>query len=415
MLHGFLFTLINSFIPHEGNDYTPQLLRRAATVGMFGLVLLSFTMANIQALLWQQSDWLVGAILPAVVVELTNDERAQNAAPALVRSSVLDAAATLKAQDMAAQGYFSHDSPSGLTPWHWFETVNYPFVHAGENLAVYFTDSREVVEAWMKSPTHRANIVDSKYREIGIGTARGTYQGHDTIFVVQLFGTPAVPPKPAIIATPAEVSPLAAPEAALVAIATSSVAMVTEIELSEATTSVPTFALMSDTEAVEEIYPPQVAGERADADVLDTPVVATEVSPRSVPALASNPAPVPVTVAPNQSERRINPQVSNSFDALYSGLVSSSTNLVPVAYAAPAGNGGTTAPMLARLATEPNHTLQTIYLILGFLVVLALLTSVLLEWRHHRPVQTAYGLTLLLVMCALFVVHSMVTSGAVIQ
>jgi hypothetical protein len=53
---------------------------------------------------------------------------------------------------------------------------------------------QEVVEAWMNSPAHRENIVSGKYTEIGVGTAKGTYDGYETVYVVQLFGTPAVQP-----------------------------------------------------------------------------------------------------------------------------------------------------------------------------------------------------------------------------
>ena len=126
MLHRIIHFLISHFVPHEGNDFAPRLLRRGAMVMMLGLVLLSFVMTNMQALLWQSSDWLVGAILPAVVVDLTNKERSVNAAPQLVRNAVLDTAAMMKAEDMAKNSYFSHDSPMGVTPWHWFTAAGYP-------------------------------------------------------------------------------------------------------------------------------------------------------------------------------------------------------------------------------------------------------------------------------------------------
>ncbi len=183
------------FIPHQNNDFTPDLLQRTALFLMGGLAVLTFTMSNVYALLWQQSAWLTSAVLPAVVVDKTNIERKELALPPLVRNSVLDAAAQLKADDMAKNSYFAHYSPAGVSPWHWFNEAGYRYVHAGENLAVHFTDSKEVVEAWMDSPTHRANIVNQNYREIGVGTARGTYDGYETVFVVQLFGTPARLPR----------------------------------------------------------------------------------------------------------------------------------------------------------------------------------------------------------------------------
>jgi len=91
---------------------------------------------------------------------------------------------------MASKGYFAHYSPSGLSPWYWFTKAGYSYKKAGENLAVNFKDSDDVVRAWMNSPTHKANIVKEGYTEIGIGIAEGVYQGKKATFVVQLFAAP---------------------------------------------------------------------------------------------------------------------------------------------------------------------------------------------------------------------------------
>jgi hypothetical protein len=158
---------------------------------MIAMVFVSFALANVQSIVWITSDWMVSTILPAVIVSDTNDEREQNGVTPLTRSAILDAAATMKAKHMAANQYFAHYSPDGVSPWHWFDEAGYPFVHAGENLAIYFTDSSDIVDAWMASPAHRANILDENYQEIGIGVAEGEYEGYQTVYVVQLFGTPA--------------------------------------------------------------------------------------------------------------------------------------------------------------------------------------------------------------------------------
>jgi len=155
---------------------------------MAALVLLTFVGTNMQALLWQSSDWLVSTVLPAVVVDLTNDERADLAAAPLQRNTLLDQAAQQKAQHMAANEYFAHFAPDGTTPWSFFKTSGYVYAHAGENLAIHFTDSTEVVEAWMQSPAHRKNIVDTKYTEIGVGTAKGKFDGYDTVYVDSCLG-----------------------------------------------------------------------------------------------------------------------------------------------------------------------------------------------------------------------------------
>ncbi len=141
------------------------------------------------------------AVLPAVLVDLTNDARASNNAGSLARSTVLDQAAQLKADDMARFGYFAHTSPAGITPWYWFNKAGYSFAYAGENLAIDFTESVTLEDAWLKSPTHKANILNDHFTEIGIATVDGMYQGHSTTYVVQMFGQPAKVPVSATIKT----------------------------------------------------------------------------------------------------------------------------------------------------------------------------------------------------------------------
>jgi hypothetical protein len=92
---------------------------------------------------------------------------------------------------MAEKGYFSHTGPDGAQPWKWFREAGYRYEYAGENLAVNFNESEDVVNAWMKSPTHRANILKHDFTEVGIGVATGTYKGKEAVFVVQFFGKPA--------------------------------------------------------------------------------------------------------------------------------------------------------------------------------------------------------------------------------
>jgi uncharacterized protein YkwD len=133
---------------------------------------------------------LSGLVINSIVVEDTNQERQSLGLGELKSNEALRKAAQAKADDMAKNGYFAHQSPDGKTPWYWIDQTGYTYRAAGENLAVNFDYSRDVVNAWMNSPTHKANIVKSKYQDIGIGIAEGFYQGRPTVFVVQLFGTP---------------------------------------------------------------------------------------------------------------------------------------------------------------------------------------------------------------------------------
>ena len=150
----------------------------------------------------------LAAVITATLVDLANGDRRAENLVTLTVNPLLVAAAQAKANDMAEKSYFAHRSPDGRDSWSWFRDAGYTFIYAGENLAVNFTDSEDVEEAWMDSPTHRANILNGKFTEIGIATAQGTYEGKETIFVVQMFGTPshpgAVPSTPVAVVVPEE-------------------------------------------------------------------------------------------------------------------------------------------------------------------------------------------------------------------
>lgn len=385
--------LKSHFIPHSGNDFSPKMLQKASMLGMLSLILISFLTANLQALLWQSSHWLVGAVLPAVIVDLTNTQRKDLALPTLSRNSVLDVAAQLKANDMAAGHYFSHNSPTGISPWHWFEKAGYVYTYAGENLAVYFTDSDAVMDAWMKSPTHRANIVGPNYKEIGVGTARGTYNGYDTVFVVQLFGSPAVKPV-AVVIPPVIVS---APPVVVVNLPTKVIKKVVSTNTRSQATTTKMLAFATTTK-------PLVAGE----ETTNIENINRETATSSTEAKAS-----PIIAKTDSSVN--NPQtVINDSDyvAVYSDLAATSTNLAPAVLANWNILSISDISPLDVVATKPNTVLKFLYIIIGFWVSLALFASVMIAWREHRPVQTAYGVGLLLVMIGLFYIHITVTSGA---
>ncbi|MDP1625068.1 MAG: CAP domain-containing protein [bacterium] len=126
----------------------------------------------------------------AELVESTNTERLALGLDALERNTVLNRAAQMKADDMAANGYFSHTSPNNMEPWDWMDRAGYAYIAAGENLAVNFMSPDKTVGAWMESPSHRANIEKGKYTEIGTGVAFGMYKGREAAFVVQMYAKP---------------------------------------------------------------------------------------------------------------------------------------------------------------------------------------------------------------------------------
>ena len=101
------------------------------------------------------------------------------------------------AGDMFAFNYWAHNSPSGRDPWSFFQEVGYKYIYAGENLARDFMNSESVVEAWMNSPSHRENLLNPNYKEIGLAVVNGTLNGVETTLVVQSFGTPTPEPSTA--------------------------------------------------------------------------------------------------------------------------------------------------------------------------------------------------------------------------
>ncbi len=178
------------FIPHKENDFKPHLFREAGVLGLLSLVIVAFVAVLSNRVILVRTN-LTALVLPKVLVDYANEDRATSNYRQLAINSTLERAAQLKANDMAEKSYFAHTSPEGRNPWYWFRQVGYDFSYAGENLAVNFDDSSQVNQAWMNSPGHRANIMNENFTEIGIATAEGVYQGRHTVFVVELFGTPA--------------------------------------------------------------------------------------------------------------------------------------------------------------------------------------------------------------------------------
>lgn len=187
---GFFRWLHKLFVPSQHNAYRPPVLRRRALVASLAIALVAegILVANLMAR--QSGHSFLAAVVQSEIILLTNTQRAQNSVGTLKESVLLDQSAQAKADDMATNGYFAHQSPDGKQPWAWITASGYDYQYAGENLAVRFVDSKDVINGWMASPTHRANIIKQNYTEIGVGIAQGVYKGQVATFVVQHFGKP---------------------------------------------------------------------------------------------------------------------------------------------------------------------------------------------------------------------------------
>ena len=126
------------------------------------------------------------------VIDITNKNRSTNGnLSPLKENSKLDLSAQKKLEDMLNLQYFEHVSPSGVGVSDLAKASSYEYIIIGENLALgNFKDSKALVDAWMASPGHRANILNGKYTEIGVAVGHGIYQGRDTWLAVQHFGSP---------------------------------------------------------------------------------------------------------------------------------------------------------------------------------------------------------------------------------
>lgn len=189
-----LFTTLRYlYHPHRSNNHRARVLH-PETMAALSVLAVVFTagLASLSMISPQFGEVLgfASSITPVQVIEQTNRQRELQGLEPLVLNQTLGQAAAAKGQDMFNEQYWAHTSPKGLTPWKFMADVDYTYSVAGENLARDFSDTSSMVSAWMQSPTHRANILNSRYQDIGIAVIDGTLQGYETTLVVQMFGAP---------------------------------------------------------------------------------------------------------------------------------------------------------------------------------------------------------------------------------
>ncbi len=113
------------------------------------------------------------------VIRLVNEIRAEHGLARLSVNWELSRVARYKSQDMHDLGYFSHTSPTYGSPFEMMRAFGISYRAAGENIAYGYRTPRAVVEAWMNSPGHRANILNGAYTQIGMGNVEdGNYCTH---------------------------------------------------------------------------------------------------------------------------------------------------------------------------------------------------------------------------------------------
>lgn len=225
-----------TLIPHKHNQYRPHLIRRHGLAFALMLILGAQVVNTLQLNAKPQVLGYATNINVSALLSGTNAERSAAGKKLLSLNSMLNSAAQAKANHMIANNYWAHTSPDGITPWYWFDNAGYEYLTAGENLAYGFDTSAGVITGWMNSPSHRDNMLNNTFKEVGFGIANGSdYQGSANTVVVAMYGDPAVlsepspapaPPSPTIptptsapissvpdqpqtFSTPAETQPIA--------------------------------------------------------------------------------------------------------------------------------------------------------------------------------------------------------------
>lgn len=180
--------LIHLLIPRHTNNHKAKILHPSSLMIVASLLILVQAILNYLPKVRPDILGYASNISIQEVVNLTNQRRAQAGLSALSLNQTLSGAAYTKGRDMIDKDYWAHVAPDGTQPWKFFSQFGYKYRYAGENLARDFSNANDAVNAWMNSPTHRENILNPKYKEIGIGITEGDLAGSDTTIIVQFFG-----------------------------------------------------------------------------------------------------------------------------------------------------------------------------------------------------------------------------------
>ncbi|PLX21834.1 hypothetical protein C0584_01895 [Candidatus Parcubacteria bacterium] len=177
------------FIPSHSNNHHPKILRKRPLIAIFILALfLKFSLISYLFFIYPNNGQMSEDIQQGVL-NMLNEERVSIGLEPLVLNDALIASATDKAEDMLANDYFAHESPDGRMPWDWVSRRDYPYIYIGENLGMSFTSAASVHKALMNSPSHKKNILNDKYSDVGVIVRRGMINGKETNILVQLFGS----------------------------------------------------------------------------------------------------------------------------------------------------------------------------------------------------------------------------------
>ena len=187
------FQFVYNFLPQPENKKRAHLISNKAIVIYCLMIIFATTAVRVVPKLFPGVLGYASNITVKDLLDYTNKKREDAKVSDLILNPKLTLAAQQKAKDMFKTGYWAHVSPDGTEPWDFILAQKYDYIYAGENLAKNFSTSKEVVQAWYNSPSHKSNLLSANYDEVGFAVVNGVLNGYETTLVVQMFGRPREP------------------------------------------------------------------------------------------------------------------------------------------------------------------------------------------------------------------------------
>ena len=186
-------SIVKFFLPHHKNNHRAHAVKAPAIFSYVVFLILLQVFLKIFSIPGSNILGVSTNISATDIISLTNERRISQGVRPVKENQLLSQAAAAKAQDMLNQNYWAHFAPDGKTPWQFITQTGYKYSVAGENLARDFDNANSVVVAWMNSPSHKQNLLDGSFTEIGVAVTEGNLNGVNGSLVVQMFASPANP------------------------------------------------------------------------------------------------------------------------------------------------------------------------------------------------------------------------------
>jgi len=187
------FQFVYNFLPHPENKKRAHLISNKAIIAYCLMIVIAMTAIRMAPKFFPGVLGYASNITIKDLLDYTNNKRGEAGASNLILNQKLTEAAQQKAKNMFEKGYWAHVAPDGTDPWDFILGQKYDYIYAGENLAKNFSNSKEVVQAWYNSPSHKSNLLSANYDEVGFAVVNGVLNGYETTLVVQMFGRPREP------------------------------------------------------------------------------------------------------------------------------------------------------------------------------------------------------------------------------